>query len=51
MKRLNIILTYAAACFLAASCAGFLDPLPDGSYNETNYDDYPALIRGYVEKA
>ena len=51
MKRLNTILTYAAACFLAASCAGFLDPLPNGSYNETNYDDYPTIIRGYVEKA
>ena len=40
-----------AATFLMASCAGFLDPLPDGSYNETNYEDYPSLIRGYVEKA
>ena len=42
---------FIAAAFAAASCAGFLAPLPDGSYNETNYDDYPALIRGYVEKA
>ena len=34
-----------------SGCQGFLDPLPNGSYNENNYDDYPKLIRGYVEKA
>ena len=33
------------------SCSGFLDPLPNGSYNENNHEDYPKLVRGYVEKA
>ena len=51
MKRFLTIMVLAAAAFAAVSCAGFLDPLPNGSYNETNYDKYPALIRGYVEKA
>lgn len=32
-------------------CNDFLAPLPNGSYNEDNYEDYPDLIRGYVEKA
>lgn len=36
---------------LSLSCTGYLEPLPDGSYNEDNYDKYPQLIRGYVEKA
>ena len=36
---------------LLCGCAGFLEPLPNGSYNENNYADYPAMIRGYVEKA
>ncbi len=51
MKRFDTILILTAALSAATSCAGFLDPLPNGSYNETNYSDYPALIRGYVEKA
>ena len=36
---------------LLCSCKGFLEPFPNGSYNETNYEDYPKLIRGYVETA
>lgn len=35
---------------LFCSC-NFLEPLPNGSYNEGNHDDYPKIIRGYVEKA
>ena len=36
---------------LLSACTGFLEPLPNGSYNEENYEDYPKIIRGYVEKA
>ncbi len=36
---------------LPLSCTGFLDPLPNGSYNSTNYQDYPKLIAGYIDKA
>ena len=50
MKRLDILCILTAA-ISAAGCAGFLDPLPNGSYNEENYTDYPELIRGYVEQA
>ena len=52
MNRLiNKILPALAAGLLAAGCSSFLEPLPNGSYNEDNYMDYPALIRGYVEQA
>ncbi len=46
-KHILTILVLGLVC----GCQGFLDPLPNGSYNENNYDDYPKLIRGYVEKA
>lgn len=46
-KHILLILVLGLAC----GCKGFLDPLPNGSYNEDNYQDYPKLIRGYVEKA
>ena len=46
-KHLIYILSLGIFC----SCAGFLEPLPNGSYNEDNYQDYPKIIRGYVEKA
>lgn len=44
-------LLYILSLSLLCSCSGFLEPLPNGSYNEENYDDYPKIIRGYVEKA
>ena len=28
----------------------FLDPLPDGSYNDDNYKENTKLLRGYVDK-
>lgn len=44
--------------FLVLGCAGlmaagcdFLDPLPNGTYNEDNYQDYPKIVRGFVDKA
>lgn len=40
-----------AAVATLASCKDFLEPLPDGSYNEDNYKDYPTLVRGYIDKA
>lgn len=49
MKQHIISLILGTA--LLAGCANFLEPLPNGSYNEKNYADYPALVRGYVEKA
>ena len=35
---------------LLAAC-DFIEPLPNGSYNEDNYKEYPNLIRGFVYKA
>lgn len=35
---------------IALGCSDFLDPLPNGLYNEENYSDYPTIIRGYVDK-
>ena len=46
-KHLIYILSFGLLC----SCADFLKPLPNGSYNEENFEDYPKIIRGYVEKA
>lgn len=39
-----------ASALAIASCS-FLDPLENGSYNEDNYQDYPKIIRGFVDKA
>ena len=35
---------------LSASCS-FLDPEPNGSYNDENFDSYHELLRGFVDKA
>ena len=48
MKR---ILYIALLTVFAVSACDFLEPLPDGSYNEENYTDYPTIIRGYIDKA
>lgn len=52
MKKI-FIFTVIASALLATmtSCDGFLEPLPDGSYNEENFDQYPTIIRGYIDKA
>ena len=44
------IYTAILTVFALSSC-DFLEPFPDGSYNEDNYADYPAIIRGYIDKA
>lgn len=53
MKMKNILKS-----FLMLGCAGlmtvgcdFLDPLANGTYNEDNYQDYPKIVRGFVDKA
>ena len=48
MKR--YLITALLLVFTATAC-DFLEPLPDGSYNEDNFADYPTIIRGYVDKA
>ncbi len=35
--------------FILSSCS-YLDLMPDGRYNDENFDDYPKLLRGYVDK-
>lgn len=35
--------------FLGVGC-NFLEPLPDGSYNDENFELYPELVRGFVDK-
>lgn len=51
MRRISYILGALCAATLAASCSDFLDALPNGTYNEDNYADYPTIIRGYIDKA
>ena len=48
MKR--YLLIAFSTVFALCGCS-FLEPFPDGSYNEDNYDDYPAIIRGFIDKA
>lgn len=51
MKKIfKNLLLIASAMMLLGSC-NFLEPYPNGSYNEDNYKDYPKLIRGFVDKA
>ena len=40
---------FALSLPIAAGCS-FLDPLPDGSYNDENIDENAKLLRGYVDK-
>lgn len=49
-KTIKSYLLLGCACLLAAGCE-FLDPLENGSYNEENYQDYPKIIRGFIDKA
>ena len=51
MRMKKNIIPLILALSAAMACSKFLEPLPNGSYNEENYDDYPTLVRGYVEKA
>ena len=51
MKKILWMIISLAAALLLGACNGFLDQLPSGNYTDENYADYPALVRGYVEKA
>lgn len=52
MKNITYMLaSFAAAVATCVSCSGYLDPIPDGNYNEDNWSDYPKIIRGYIDKA
>jgi len=51
MKNLyKSFLTLGCLGLLATGC-DFLDSLPNGEYNESNYRKYPDIIRGFVDKA
>lgn len=45
--RIIIVAVFIAVLF---GC-NFLEPLPNGSYNEENMEDYPEILRGFVDKA
>ena len=49
MRIKHTIFGLTVAALLAGGCS-YLDPLPDGSYNDENFDDYPELLRGFVDK-
>ncbi len=52
MKRYIKTLSFlSAGALLAASCSGALDPMRSGDYTEENYQDYPTIIRGFVDRA
>ena len=51
MKNLfKPFLALGCTCLFAAGC-DFLDPLENGSYNEDNYQEYPKIVRGFIDKA
>ena len=49
MKR--YITTILISLFAVSACNSFLEPLPDGSYNDENFDSFASLKRGYIDKA
>ena len=49
-KWIDILLLLGVASFALTGC-DFLDTFPDGSYNEENYQDYPKIVRGFVDRA
>ena len=48
MSKIHI--TSLATALLMLTACSFLDPLPDGSYNNENMEDHVKLLRGYVDK-
>ena len=46
MKRLFLVFI----CSAAVSCSDILDPLPNGHYTDGNYENYPSVIRGFIDK-
>lgn len=49
MKTVFKFMATAAAAAALYSCS-YLDPLPNGAYTDENFDQYPELLRGFVDK-
>ena len=47
MKKISSALI---ASILLVGCSDFLNPLPNGYYDENNYTEYPSIIRGFITK-
>lgn len=47
-KKIYTFILAAGAVFMSG--CSFLEPLPDGSYNDENFELYPELMRGFVDK-
>ena len=43
------LIILAALVLLPGSCS-YLDPLSNGAYTDENFDNYPELLRGYIDK-
>ena len=48
MKRKIYLLVLSVTAGFMSGCT-FLDPLPNGSYNDENFELYPELLRGFVD--
>ena len=48
MKKIWLVLITA---WILSGCSDFLDPLPNGHYTDQNLDEYPSMIRGFVDKS
>ena len=48
MKRKISLLVLSVTAGFMSACT-FLDPLPNGSYNDENFELYPELLRGFVD--
>ena len=49
MKTIVKSIAIAASSLLLGACS-FLEPLPNGAYTDENFDLYPELLRGFVDK-
>ena len=49
MKTIVKSIAIAASALLLGACS-FLEPLPNGAYTDENFDQYPELLRGFVDK-
>ena len=49
MKTIVKSIALTASMMLLGAC-NFLEPLPNGAYTDENFDQYPELLRGFVDK-
>lgn len=49
MKTIVKSIAIAASALLLGAC-NFLEPLPNGAYTDENFNEYPELLRGFVDK-